>query len=334
MIARTAPHGQAPDWRRDMAQAITDPAELLRLLELSPALLPAAQAATHCFGLRVPRGFIELMEPGNPDDPLLRQVLPLAEELLEIPGFNDDPVGDQAALQGPGVLGKYRGRTLLIASAACAVHCRYCVRRAFPYTGQQASQGHWQPALESLRQDPDLREVILSGGDPLSLDDGRLEELLMELTTIPQLHRLRIHTRLPVMIPERVTQRLLDLLQCIRLRSVVVLHLNHPRELAEPLMRALRPLRQVTTLLNQSVLLRSVNDDPDVLANLSERLFDAGILPYYLHMLDRVRGAAHFQVDQPHAQNLIMTLRERLPGYLVPRLAREEQGAAAKTLIL
>jgi len=282
----------------------------------------------------VPRGFIDLMEPGNPADPLLRQVLPLGEELLETPGFGDDPVGDRAALQGPGVLGKYRGRTLLIASAACALHCRYCFRQGFPYNGQQASQGRWRPALETLRRDPDLREVILSGGDPLSLDDARLGELLAGLAAIPQLRRLRIHTRLPVVIPERVTRQLVDLLRRTRLMPVLVLHVNHPRELAGPTGPALQRLRCTATLLNQSVLLRGVNDNLEVLTTLSERLFDTGILPYYIHALDRVRGTAHFEVEQDAARDLVTELRNRLPGYLIPRLVREQQGAAAKTLIV
>jgi len=318
-----------------MAQAVTDPAELLCLLKLPCSLLPAAQAAAHRFGLRVPREFIDLMEPGNPADPLLRQVLPLGEELLETPGFSDDPVGDRAALQGAGVLGKYQGRALVIASAACALHCRYCFRRNFPYSEQQASLGHWRPALETLRRDPELREVILSGGDPLSLDDARLGELLVGLAAIPQLRRLRIHTRLAVVIPERITQPLLGLLQHTRLTPVVVVHVNHPQELAAPTASAaLQRLRGVTTVLNQSVLLRGVNDNLEVLTTLSERLFDTGILPYYIHTLDRVRGAAHFEVDHDAARDLVTELRNRLPGYLVPRLVKEEQGGMAKTLIV
>jgi EF-P beta-lysylation protein EpmB len=329
MIAETG-----SDWHREMAQAVTDPAELLRLLDLPPALLPAAQAAAHTFKLRVPRGFIALMERGNPQDPLLRQVWPISEELLEVQGFSDDPVGDKAALRTPGLLNKYRGRALIIASSACAVHCRYCFRRSFPYSQHQASRDHWRQILAVLRGDTELREVILSGGDPLALDDARLQELFTALAAIPHLRRLRIHTRLPVMIPERITPALVEMLRCNRLMPVVVLHINHPRELAESTRRALRRLQPVATLLNQSVLLRGVNDDLGVLSCLSEGLFDSGILPYYIHLLDRVCGAAHFEVEHKVARDLILALRDHLPGYLVPRLAREERGAAAKTLVV
>jgi L-lysine 2,3-aminomutase len=333
MISRTACDWHIPDWRREMAQAVTDPEELLRLLDLPPDLLAGAQSASRPFSLRVPRGFLALMERGNPRDPLLLQVLPQAVELLDVSGFGDDPVGDQAAAQAPGVLSKYQGRALLIASPACALHCRYCFRRAFPYAGHQAARGRWRGALELLARTSETREVILSGGDPLALDDQRLAELLAGLEAIPHLRRLRIHTRLPVVIPARITADLLDLLKRCRLTPVLVLHFNHPRELAPAIRAALGPLRGRTTLLNQSVLLRGVNDDPAVLAELSERLFDSGILPYYIHLLDRVRGAAHFEVNQEVARSLMTELRARLPGYLVPRLVREERGATAKTPI-
>lgn len=334
ITAKTAPR-QIPRWQRELAQAITDPAELLRELRLDPALLPAARAAAARFPLRVPRGFVARMMKGDPADPLLRQVLPLAAELTATPGFVADPVGDGEARAAPGVLHKYHGRALLIVTGACAVHCRYCFRREYPYAEARASQNRWRPALEYLAGDATLREAILSGGDPLSLSNGRLGALLTALDRIPHLERLRIHSRQPVVLPERVDDGLAALLAGLRLRPVVVTHANHPREI-DPAARAalLRLAAAGVTLLNQAVLLRGVNDSAATLAALSETLFAAGALPYYLHLLDPVRGAAHFDVNEAEASAIMKTLRRRLPGYLVPRLAREQPGQPAKTLIL
>jgi EF-P beta-lysylation protein EpmB len=334
MISRTATACQIPDWHREMAEAVTDPAELLRLLKLPESLLPAAQAAACRFALRVPRSFLRLIEPGNPADPLLLQVLPLARELEEHPGFVDDPLEESQAIQGPGLLSKYRGRSLLIASPACAVHCRYCFRREFPYPENRASQQRWRPTLDLLHGDPELEEVILSGGDPLSLDDNRLAELIRGLEDIPQLRRLRIHSRLPVVIPARITDGLLRLLADSRLKTVMVVHCNHPRELGSAFGSAMERLRPVAALLNQSVLLRGVNDDVQTLANLSRQLFDRDILPYYIHLMDQVRGAAHFQVGEHKAKRLLDALRAEMPGYLVPRLVRERAGEPAKTPLI
>lgn len=333
MISRTATDCQIPEWRREMARAITDPRELLQCLELPPSLLPAAREAARSFGLRVPRSYLALMNKGAADDPLLRQILPVQEELRKAPGYCGDPVGDVAAVQGAGLLAKYAGRSLLLASAACAVHCRYCFRRAFPYAEHPAGHHGWHQSLETLRRRPDLSEIILSGGDPLSLDDGRLAGLIADLDRIPHLRRLRIHTRLPVVIPRRITSGLIDTLGSSRLRPVMVLHFNHPRELDGQISERLAGLRPVCPLLNQSVLLRGVNDDVTTLARLSERLFDSGVLPYYIHLLDRVQGAAHFAVDEAVARALMVTLRRMLPGYLTPRLVKEQEGEPAKTLI-
>jgi len=334
MISRTATDCQFPDWRREMAGSVTDPRELLQRLELPLSLLPGARAAARRFGLRVPHSYLALMRKGALDDPLLRQVLPLGEELKEAPGYDDDPVGDLAAAQGSGILSKYAGRSLLLTSAACAVHCRYCFRRAFPYGEHLAGHQGWQRALEILRRSPDVREIILSGGDPLSLDDSRLASLFSDLEGIPHLRRLRIHTRLPVVIPRRITAELTEIIARSRLRPVMVLHFNHPRELEGGTAEHLAELRPLCTLLNQTVLLRGVNDAVPTLAQLSEGLFDAGILPYYVHLLDRVRGAAHFEVGEKEARSLMTALRDRLPGYLVPRLVKEIQGQPAKTLII
>ncbi len=272
------------------------------------------------------------MRKGDIDDPLLRQVLPLAEEEAEVPGFIGDPVGDLAAAAVPGVLHKYRGRVLLVTTGACAVHCRYCFRRHFPYADSNPSVQQWQGALEYIHGHSDITEVILSGGDPLAFSDSRLADLVEQVAAIPHVKRLRIHTRLPIVLPSRVDKNLLAWLQRTRLQKVVVVHANHANEIDEEVRAAMRKLRDAgTMLLNQSVLLKGVNDSAEELADLSERLFEAGILPYYLHLLDRVQGAAHFEVDRARALWLMQVLRARLPGYLVPRLVREQPGADSKT---
>ena len=332
MITAKTPARQISTWQRELAQAITDPAELLRILELDPVLLPAARAATFRFPLRVPRGFVARMGKGDPEDPLLRQVLPLAAEWASIPDFLADPVGDRAATAASGVLHKYHGRALLLVTSACAVHCRYCFRREFPYAEARASADDWRPALHYLAEDASLREVILSGGDPLSLSDRRLGALLAALERIPHLERLRIHSRQPIVLPERVDDGLLDLLARTRLRRVLVVHANHPREIDGRVREALERLAAAgVTLFNQSVLLRGVNDSAATLVELSEALFSARVLPYYLHLLDRVCGAAHFEVKEPEASAIMKAVRQRLPGYLVPRLVREQPGQPAKT---
>ena len=333
MIPCSSPRLESAHWQRDLAQAITDPAELLRLLELDPAQLPQALLPEPDFTLRVPRYFIDLMRKGDPHDPLLGQVLPLAIEQQHVEGYALDPVDDQTAIRGPGILQKYHGRALMIASGACAIHCRYCFRRHYPYQ-EQALPRHWREAMNRLRSMHDVSELILSGGDPLTLSDQRLETLLEAAADIPQLRRLRIHTRLPVVLPNRITDRLAELLGNSHLRSVVVIHANHPNEITHDLARALARLaRHDVVLLNQSVLLKSINDNADTLATLSESLFEIGVLPYYLHVLDPVAGAAHFDISEAHAAAIARTLRARLPGYLVPKLVREIPGHASKTPI-
>jgi EF-P beta-lysylation protein EpmB len=320
-----------PAWRRELAGAVTDPAQLLRLLALPEELLGPAAAAARRFPLRVPRGFVARMRPGDPHDPLLRQVLPLGAELAEVAGYGGDPVGDLHAAARPGVLHKYRGRALLMVAGGCAVNCRYCFRREFPYAEHQLAGAARAEALAYLAADSSITEVILSGGDPLLLGDDRLAALAAELAAIPHLRRLRVHTRVPVVLPARVDDALLGWLAGGRLRPVMVIHANHPREIDAAVASAMERLRAVgVTLLNQAVLLAGVNDSAEVLAELSEVLFEAGVMPYYLHLLDRVRGAAHFEVGQEQARQLVAALTARLPGYLVPRLVRERAGAAAK----
>jgi EF-P beta-lysylation protein EpmB len=271
------------------------------------------------------------MRRGDPRDPLLLQALPQLAELEQAPGFVVDAVGDLAARSAQGVLHKYEGRALLIASGSCAINCRYCFRRHFPYGDEMAAAGQWRKALEHVRQDPSISELILSGGDPLALATAKLEELSRGLADIPQVTRLRIHTRLPVVLPERIDDAFAGWLAALPLQKVVVLHANHANEFDAQVDHACARLREAgATLLNQSVLLRGVNDDADALAALSERLFAAGVLPYYLHQLDRVQGAAHFEVDDARALALVEAVRHRLPGYLVPRLVREVGGEASK----
>lgn len=318
------------DWRELWRDAITDPLELLQAVGLGERtdLLPPDDAG---FALRVPRGFVGRMRRGDPFDPLLLQVLPQRAEHDQADGYTIDAVGDLAAKAGHGVLHKYDGRALLIASGSCAVNCRYCFRRHFPYGEEIAAASHWREALAQLRADPSIREVILSGGDPLALATHKLEELTRGLAELPQVIRLRIHTRLPVVLPERIDDAFVAWLARLPLQKVVVLHANHANELDAGVDAACARLREAgASLLNQSVLLRGVNDDADTLADLSERLFAAGVLPYYLHQLDRVQGTAHFEVSDDTALELQQALRSRLPGYLVPRLVREVAGDAAK----
>jgi EF-P beta-lysylation protein EpmB len=331
MIPETGAIRQTPSWQRELAAAITDPAELLEAVGLGSDWLPAAQVAARLFPLRVPRGFVARMRRADPNDPLLRQVLPLAAECLSAPGFATDPVGDLAAMTAPGVLHKYQGRVLLAVSGACAVHCRYCFRRHFPYAEANASSDRWRAALDYVARDVSIREVILSGGDPLAMGDRRLADLVRHLAQIAHVERLRIHTRLPIVLPARVTTELVDWLVGTRLRPVVVVHANHGNEIDAGVRAALVRLRSAgVTLLNQSVLLKGVNDTVESLAALSETLFAAGVLPYYLHLLDRVQGAVHFEVADSQARQLMVELAARLPGYLVPRLVREVAGAPSK----
>ncbi len=331
IIPGTEPLQQPPGWQTSLAQAITDPETLLRELDLPLDLLPATLRASQAFRLRVPRGFVARMQRGDRDDPLLRQVLPLGEELLDIEGYSDDPLEELSAMPVPGVLHKYQGRVLLTSTGACAVNCRYCFRRHYPYPEANPHRQQRQ-TLDYLRANPEISEVILSGGDPLTLSDAKLARLVAALEMLPSVERLRIHSRVPVVLPERVDTALLDWLQATRLRVVVVIHSNHANEIDAAVHAALQKLQSAgVTLLNQSVLLRGVNDRVEALAALSEALFATGVLPYYLHQLDPVQGAAHFKVDERTAKSLIKQLAGSLPGYLVPRLVREEPGHPAKT---
>lgn len=322
-------------WQQEWQSAITDPAMLINHLGLDQALLEPARAAAKLFPLRVPLAYLQRIEKGDPTDPLLQQVLPLGIETRSPPGFTTDPVGDNASLHDGGVIHKYIGRALLITTGACAINCRYCFRRHFPYAEANASTGQWQQALDTLRNDLSIHEVLLSGGDPLSLNDRRLSDLATGLASLTHIRRLRIHTRLPIVIPSRITDELIGWLTNHPFKPVMVIHANHPNELDDPVANAMQRLTEAgIPLYNQSVLLRGVNNNADTLAALSERLFDLNIQPYYLHLLDRVQGAAHFDLPEQETHTLMQTLAAQLPGYLLPRLVREVAGAPWKVPVV
>ena len=323
--------GPSSDWKRLWRDAVRDPRELLVLLGLETLADRLSNVAAAQFPLRVPRGFVARMRHGDPHDPLLRQVLPLDDEERIVPGFALDAVGDTAARTGAGVIQKYHGRALLVATGSCAVHCRYCFRRHFPYSEETATAGGWAEAVALIRGDDSIEEVILSGGDPLSLSTPKLAELTSALETVPHLRRLRIHSRLPVVLPERVDPELVAWLRGLPWPIAFVIHANHANEFDASVDAALFRLGGAgARLLNQAVLLRGVNDSVDALVALGERSFAAGVLPYYLHQLDRVAGASHFEIGDGQARALHAALATRLPGYLVPKLVREVAGDPGK----
>lgn len=321
-------------WREAMKRAIRDEAQLLEELELPSELAVPAKLAAASFPLFVPREYVSRMKKGDPRDPLLLQVLPLGDELETPPGFATDPVGDLAAAKSAGLLQKYDRRALLVTTGACAIHCRYCFRRHFPYAEGPRSVEEWEPALDIIRGDENLDEVILSGGDPLTLVDEHLAELAHRLANIPHLKRLRVHTRLPIMIPQRVNEELLSWLRSTRLAPIMVVHANHANEIDDAVAKALARLIDAgIPVLNQSVLLRGINDSASALIELSRRLVDLRVMPYYLHQLDRVQGAAHFEVPVCKGLDLVEEMRQHLPGYAVPRYVQEVAGDVSKRVL-
>lgn len=320
------------DWITQLANVVTSPDELLRLLNVdADEKLLAGREARRLFPLRVPRAFIARMEKGNPDDPLLRQVLTAEEEFIVAPGYSTDPLEEQHSVV-PGLLHKYRNRALLLVKGGCAVNCRYCFRRHFPYAENQGTRRNWQTAMNYIAEHPQLDEIIFSGGDPLMAKDHELDWLMTQLEAIPHVKRLRIHSRLPIVIPARITETLVSRFQHSSLQVILVNHVNHVHEIDDEFRTAMAMLRQAgVTLLNQSVLLRGVNDNAQTLADLSNALFDAGVMPYYLHVLDRVQGAAHFMVNDDEAREIMRELLTLISGYMVPKLAREIGGEPSKT---
>ena len=331
---REGPIVRDSDWHTALAEAFRDPDELIDLLGLPDDLREPARRAARLFPLLVPRGYAGRMRRGDPDDPLLAQVLPLGMEESAVPGFVADPVGDSSARRAPGLLQKYRGRALLITTGACAVHCRYCFRRHYPYGDEPRRMADWEDALAVLAADESLHEVILSGGDPLMLSDARLRALCARIAEVPHIRRLRLHTRLPIVLPERVTSSLLDILLSTGPTPIIVVHANHANEVVGDCALALRRLvRAGLTTLNQAVLLKGVNDSTAAQAALCEALVDLGVIPYYLHQLDRVAGAAHFDVSEETGRQIMAELRRLLPGYAVPLYVRETPGGEHKEIV-
>lgn len=318
-------------WQSALKDIITSPAELLDVLALNPCLLSAAERSAKLFPLRVPRSFVSRMQKGNPSDPLLRQILPLTEEEIRVPGFSQDPLNEKSTNPVPGLLHKYNGRVLILLAGACAINCRYCFRRHFPYQDNISGGKSWVAILDYIAADPSIYEVIFSGGDPLLANDKYLEKCIHDLSAISHLKTLRIHSRLPIVLAQRITADFATMLTATRLQAIMVIHCNHANELDDSVAIAIDHLRQKKIIvLNQSVLLRGVNDSVQTLIELSQRLFEVGILPYYLNLLDKVQGAAHFEVSEEQAKTLVKDMREKLSGYLVPRLVKEQAGAAFK----
>ena len=321
-------------WQEELRGSLQDSDQLLEKLGLQSKMSEATQAPV-AFPLKAPESYLKRIRKYDPSDPLLRQILPLQEENDQHEDYISDPVGDLDSETVPGLLHKYHGRVLLVTTGACAIHCRYCFRRHFPYADSNPAKQSWQPAINYIRNDHSITEVILSGGDPLMLADEKLESLLDQLVAIPHLKRLRIHSRMPTVLPSRITDSFLALFNNLRLTPVMVLHANHVNEIDANVELSLQNLKTAgITLLNQTVLLQGVNDTSEALSDLNEKIFESGVLPYYLHMLDKVDGAAHFAVEEEHAKDIMNRLRETLPGYLVPRLIREQAGLSYKLPIL
>jgi L-lysine 2,3-aminomutase len=332
--SHAATEADTQTWQRALANVIRDPEELFDILQLDLQQLPAAITACRDFPLRAPRAFVNRIIKGDWQDPLLLQLLPLGQELDLQPGFCRDPLQEANSNPAPGLIHKYQGRVLLVVSAGCAINCRYCFRRHFAYDDNNPSRQQWQHTLDYIRQDPSIHEVIFSGGDPLAASDRLLSELVEQIAAIPHITTLRVHSRMPVVIPQRINNECLTWLTGSRLQTVMVIHSNHANELDNNVYQALQKLRTGgVTLLNQAVLLAGVNDNHVTLAALSQRLFQQGVLPYYLHLLDRVQGTAHFEVSEQRAREIVNTLLATLPGYLVPKLVRELADAPSKVPI-
>ena len=334
MIPLSRINVQLNSWQQQFAKAVTDYQELFEILQLPEDGAIASTAINSGFPLKVTRDYLDCIEKGNLNDPLLKQILPVPAENESVEGFYSDPVGDLGATKIPGLIHKYHGRVLLIATPACAIHCRYCFRRHFPYTESSANGSNLEPALDYIQNNKQISEVILSGGDPLSLSDAQLEKLISSIQTIEHVKTIRLHSRLPVVLPDRITNELIKLLSQSKFQAVLVIHSNHPNELSNKVLQGLARFQSSgITLLNQSVILNSVNDHEDTLIRLSRKLFSAGVLPYYIHMLDRVSGAAHFAVSTNKAIKIHKKMQESLPGYLVPKLVREVTDFPHKMLI-
>ena len=320
-------------WQKDLRQVITDPEKLLNLLNINADDYLQHFKARKLFPVRVPLPFIKRMEKGNFNDPLLKQVMPLSNEFIATTGYITDPLEEHDTV-AEGLLHKYKNRVLMIVKSGCAVNCRYCFRRHFPYQDNSPNKKRWQDALNYITEQKSISEVIFSGGDPLMASDEHLAWLIKQIELIPHVKRLRIHTRLPLVIPNRITSDLVSLLSNTTLKPTMVFHINHANEIDEAFANAIEPLRDARIpLFNQSVLLKGVNDNAETLISLSEKVFDIGIIPYYLHLFDPVQGAAHFDVSEAKAKNIANEMLASLPGFLMPKLVREIAGQTNKTPI-
>lgn len=320
-------------WQKDLRQVVTDPEKLLSLLGINSDNYLQHFKARKLFPVRVPLPFINRMTKGDIDDPLLKQVMPLSSEFVVTDGFTADPLQEHDTV-AEGLLHKYKHRVLMIVKAGCAINCRYCFRRHFPYQENSPNKQRWQQALTYISEHTEISEVIFSGGDPLMASDEHLAWLVEQIEVISHVKRLRIHTRLPVVIPNRITPDLVNLLSQSRLKATMVLHINHSNEIDTDFTNALEPLRAARIpLFNQSVILKNVNDDAKTLIALCEKAFDSGIMPYYLHLFDPVQGAAHFDVQEKTAIKIVNEMLAVLPGFLMPKLVREIAGKANKTPI-
>jgi EF-P beta-lysylation protein EpmB len=320
-----------PTWQQSLAEVITDPRTLLKLLNLEARQVGLHTPESLAFPLRVPREYVARMRPGDPHDPLLLQILPTQQELLAMPGFTQDPLQEPPVNKLPGLIHKYQGRVLLTITGACAINCRYCFRRNFPYEDNNPGRAGWEKIAEYIVTDPSITEIIYSGGDPLVAKDSLLAQITEVFARLPQIKRLRIHTRLPIVIPQRISTELIDVLKATGLQVVVVVHANHPNEIDQAVAQSLLRLNQAgITVLNQSVLLKGINDNAKTLAELSEKLFEAKCLPYYLHTLDKVNGSAHFDLSLDRAREIIWQLSQEISGFLVPKLVTEVPGVGAK----
>lgn len=320
-------------WQKELANVITDPKTLLELVDISPEMYQHHFAARKLFPVRVPRPLISRIKKGDINDPILKQVMPLDLEFSITEGYNEDPLEEHDTV-APGLLHKYKHRVLMMVKTGCAINCRYCFRRHFPYADNSPNKARWQQALNYIEQHNEINEVIFSGGDPLMASDEHLQWLIAEIEKISHITRLRIHTRLPIVIPQRITPALVNTLRTTRLKPVIVFHVNHANEIDNNVAEALEPLISARIpLFNQSVLLKGINNNAQILAQLSERLFDIGIQPYYLHLFDKVQGVAHFDLTETEAKEITLQLMAILPGYLMPKLVREIAGEANKTPI-
>lgn len=332
MIQRNDQLGQTLNWQKSLSESFTKISDLLDYLQLTAREVQASEKAAMQFRCLVTKSFAGRMQKGNPLDPLLQQVLPSRWENEPSNGFVKDPVGDLNANPVPGVLHKYRGRLLLLTNGGCASNCRYCFRRHFPYEENSLSHTHLTQALDYIKQDETVSEIIFSGGEPLLNSDSKIAEWIESLAAINHITRIRFHSRLPIFLPERVTSSFIRTIACTRLKPVIVIHSNHPAELNNTVKEALLRLHSAKILvLNQSVILRGINDNSETLAHLSEALFSANVLPYYLHTLDPVLGAAHFDCDLNYVKTIYAELCDRLPGFLVPKLVKEIPGYKSKT---